>query len=128
MKQVESSKFLTDLSGVTINPDGLVELSSRIRVVAHCEMDLLMFPLDSQSCNIMITSYLYNMAVMKMFWGKDPVVIDEKRDGRESKIEGFMGFQLARSLTREDSYLYPLSGLRYQYMIATFVLKREPQY
>ncbi|XP_066928029.1 pH-sensitive chloride channel 2-like [Clytia hemisphaerica] len=128
MKEVENSKFLTDLSGVTINPDGLVELSSRIRVVAHCEMDLFMFPFDSQSCNIMITSYLYNTAVLSMYWSENPVVIDEKRDGRETKIEGFMGFQLTRSLTREDSYLYPLSGLRYQYMIATFVLKREPQY
>ena len=105
MKYVENSKFLKDLSGVTISPTGIVELSSRIRVVAHCEMDLLMFPFDAQSCNLMFTSYLYNTAVMEMFWGENPVVIDTKRDGRQTKIEGFMGFDLVRTMTRTDSYL-----------------------
>ncbi|XP_066928092.1 glycine receptor subunit beta-type 4-like [Clytia hemisphaerica] len=128
MKHTEKSSFLKDLSGVMIYPDGIVSLSSRIRVVAHCEMDLLMFPLDSQSCNLMIISYLYNTAVMKMFWAENPVVIDERRDGRETKLDTWMGFTLERTLTTEDSYVYPISNLEFQYMIATFVLKRQPQY
>ena len=128
MRHTEKSRFLTDLSGVMIYPDGVVTLSSRIRVVAHCEMDLLMFPLDSQSCNLMIISYLYNTAVMKMYWAENPVVIDERRDGRKSELDTWMGFTLEETKTTEDSYVYPISKLEFQYMIATFVLKREPQY
>eukprot|EP00111_Clytia_hemisphaerica_P009577 TCONS_00028072-protein len=128
MKHVESSTFLKDLSGVMIYPDGIVSLSSRIRVVAHCEMDLLMFPLDSQSCNLMIESYLYHTDVMKMYWAENPVVIDDRRDGRKTEIDTWNGFTLEEVKTTEDSYIYPINKLEFKNMIATFVLKREPQY
>ncbi|XP_066928031.1 gamma-aminobutyric acid receptor subunit rho-1-like [Clytia hemisphaerica] len=128
MKFVESSKFLKDLSGVMIYPDGVITLSSRLRVVAHCEMDLLMFPLDSQSCNLMIESYLYHTDVMKTYWAEDPIVVDKRRDGRKTEIDTWMGFTLEETKTAYNRYIYPLNGLEFHYMIATFVLKREPQY
>ena len=128
MKHVESSKFLKDLSGVMIYPDGVIALSSRLRVVAHCEMDLLLFPLDTQACNLMIESYLYHTEIMKMYWTENPIVVDKRRDGRKTEIDTWMGFTLEKTETTEDSYIYPMNGLEFQYMIATFVLKREPQY
>uniref|UniRef100_A0A7M5WX17 Neurotransmitter-gated ion-channel ligand-binding domain-containing protein n=2 Tax=Clytia hemisphaerica TaxID=252671 RepID=A0A7M5WX17_9CNID len=128
MKFSESSTFLTDLSGVIIYPDGFVTLSSRMRVVAHCEMDLLMFPLDSQSCNLMIVSFNYDTTVLRSLWGENPVAVDTMRDGRKSQIDTWMGLKLVETLTTEGSYVYQNSGLKFQYLIATFVLERQTQY
>ena len=103
MKHVESSQFLMDLSGVRIYSDGVVSLSSRIRVVAHCEMDLLMFPLDTQSCNLVMVSYIYNTEVMTMNWAKSPVLIDQRREGKPTQGDSWMGFSLERTQTTSDT-------------------------
>ena len=76
----------------------------------------------------MIESYLYHTEVMKMYWAENPVVIDDRRDGRKTEIDTWMGFTLEETITTEDSYIYPINKLEFKYMIATFVLKREPQY
>merc|ERR1719378_25325 len=39
-----------------------------------------------------------------------------------------MGFSLTNTITTSNSYIFPISGLEFQYLIATFVMKRQPQY
>uniref|UniRef100_A0A7M5WYB6 Uncharacterized protein n=2 Tax=Clytia hemisphaerica TaxID=252671 RepID=A0A7M5WYB6_9CNID len=128
MKYTESSKFLNDLSGVMIYPEGRVWLSSRMRVVSHCEMDLIVYPFDKQSCNLMMISYLYNTGVMSLHWSKDPVVIDKMRDGRDRKPDTWMGLSIVDTKTDQKKYVYPITKIEYEFMIATFVMKRKSQY
>ena len=105
----------------------MVSLSSRIRVVAHCEMDLLMFPLDTQSCNLVMVSYIYSTEVMTMNWAKSPVMIDQRREGKPQG-DSWKGFWLERTKTTTGSYIFGMNGFEFQFLIATFVMKRQAQY
>ncbi|XP_031553956.1 gamma-aminobutyric acid receptor subunit beta-2-like [Actinia tenebrosa] len=53
---------------LTITPDGGVHYNSRVTVKASCPMDLRMFPVDIQQCNINIESYGYSASEMVYQW------------------------------------------------------------
>ena len=44
---------------VRITPDGTVSYSQRLTLAATCPMNLVKFPLDSQTCKLVIGSFAY---------------------------------------------------------------------
>ena len=42
-----------------ITPDGTVSYSQRLTLAATCPMNLVKFPLDSQTCKLVIGSFAY---------------------------------------------------------------------
>ena len=48
-----------DARFVRITPDGAVSYSQRLTLSATCPMNLVKFPLDSQTCKLVIGSFAY---------------------------------------------------------------------
>ncbi|XP_015762468.1 PREDICTED: gamma-aminobutyric acid receptor subunit beta-2-like [Acropora digitifera] len=53
---------------VRISADGEIYFSTRISVVAHCDMDLHMYPMDTQTCELRIESYAHTMDDVDYKW------------------------------------------------------------
>ncbi len=44
------------------------QVNHRVRLVAPCDMDLTLFPMDVQKCKIVFESYSYNVAKVRLNW------------------------------------------------------------
>ncbi|XP_032240577.2 gamma-aminobutyric acid receptor subunit gamma-3 isoform X2 [Nematostella vectensis] len=53
---------------VMINPDGKIYFSARITLTCQCEMDLHLYPLDTQECPLRIESYAHTVADVDYRW------------------------------------------------------------
>ncbi|XP_052282816.1 glycine receptor subunit alpha-3-like [Dreissena polymorpha] len=60
-----------------IYPEGRVQYSIRITATLKCNMDLRKFPLDSQTCNVIMESYGYSTDNLVFLWNPVPVIRDE---------------------------------------------------
>lgn len=56
---------------MTIDPDGTVVSSSRIKVSLYCSMEFRKFPLDRQHCTFVIGSWIYNTSDVKLHWEEE---------------------------------------------------------
>ncbi|XP_075257622.1 glycine receptor subunit alpha-2-like isoform X2 [Convolutriloba macropyga] len=53
---------------VRLYPNGDVLLSSRVTVISKCPMDLSFFPMDLQTCSLLIESYGYTVNDVVLLW------------------------------------------------------------
>ncbi|XP_068708924.1 gamma-aminobutyric acid receptor subunit beta-2-like isoform X1 [Montipora foliosa] len=53
---------------VKISPDGEIYYSTRITLTAQCDMDLRLYPMDTQYCPLIIESYAYTTADVDYRW------------------------------------------------------------
>lgn len=53
---------------VKISPDGEIYYSTRITLTAQCDMDLHLYPMDTQYCPLIIESYAYTTADVDYRW------------------------------------------------------------
>ncbi|KXJ20097.1 gamma-aminobutyric acid receptor subunit beta-2 isoform X2 [Exaiptasia diaphana] len=53
---------------VMIWPDGKIYFSSRITITAQCDMDLRLYPMDTQHCPLIIESYAYTTNDLNYTW------------------------------------------------------------
>ncbi|XP_053398808.1 glycine receptor subunit alpha-2-like [Mercenaria mercenaria] len=61
-----------------IYPEGRVQYSIRISATLHCNMDLRKYPLDSQTCYVMMESYGYSTDILEFRWNPSPVSRDTR--------------------------------------------------
>ncbi|XP_063231516.1 pH-sensitive chloride channel 2-like [Bacillus rossius redtenbacheri] len=63
---------------VTVDPDGMVSLSSRMKMKLSCLMDLQKFPFDEQKCPLVLESWTYNSSELVLNWDLDtPVSVNK---------------------------------------------------
>ncbi|KAF6199858.1 hypothetical protein GE061_006156 [Apolygus lucorum] len=61
---------------VRVRQDGLLSSSMRLTLTASCKMYLKKFPLDSQTCPLLIGSYAYTLKDMVYKWDTGGVVLE----------------------------------------------------
>lgn len=104
-----------------IKPDGTIMYNARISVRASCPMDLRMFPMDIQECNLNIESYGYSTRDIKFEW--------EKSDSKISigtKVRTLPQYNLTGFKTTSKETVYVVGN--WSGLTATFVLERRTGY
>ncbi|KAL5278822.1 hypothetical protein ACFFRR_003444 [Megaselia abdita] len=74
----------------SISPDGTVIISTRIQATLYCWMNLKKFPFDSQHCNTVIESWMYNTTELVLHWEKNsPIAFDPEMHLTEYMMVSF---------------------------------------
>ena len=71
-------KMLSETVGTQISPNGHMFLSAGIKTSCSCNMNLQMYPMDSQTCTILFESYAYNGRKLNPVWHDQPLNYDKK--------------------------------------------------
>ncbi|CAG0885570.1 unnamed protein product [Darwinula stevensoni] len=92
---------------VRIFPEGKILYSIRVSLTLSCLMDLTLFPLDRQTCQIRIASYGWTTEDMVLLWKDgDPVQISKSLNLRRFNLEEFnTGYCNSKTNTGEYSCL-----------------------
>uniref|UniRef100_A0A0N5BNG5 Ligand-gated ion channel 50 n=1 Tax=Strongyloides papillosus TaxID=174720 RepID=A0A0N5BNG5_STREA len=100
-----------------IYPNGTVWLNSRLRVEAPCYLDLVLFPIDHNECELIIESYAYNTDKVRLKWRSwDPVFSYETK----TKLPDF---ELIKLKWSENSFYYAAG--KWDQLSVSFILKRK---
>uniref|UniRef100_A0A0N4Z154 Ligand-gated ion channel 50 n=1 Tax=Parastrongyloides trichosuri TaxID=131310 RepID=A0A0N4Z154_PARTI len=100
-----------------IYPNGTVWLNSRLRVEAPCYLDLVLFPIDHNECELIIESYAYNTDKVRLKWRSwDPVFSYETK----TKLPDF---ELIKLKWAENSFYYAAG--KWDQLSVSFILKRK---
>jgi len=103
-----------------ISKEGDIYFSARITLTAQCAMDLRLFPLDTQNCDLIIESYAYTV---------DDVIYNWKNRGK-SAIEVFASelaqFDMMDIVTSKKANTNSKGS--FDSLKATFTLKRRTTY
>lgn len=65
-------------SSLLISPDGLLFYSKGVKIVASCDMRLEDFPMDTQQCELILSSYGHTVKDVIYNWRRDEVVVEKK--------------------------------------------------
>ncbi|KAL7071184.1 hypothetical protein ACQ4LE_009283 [Meloidogyne hapla] len=69
-------------------PNGTVWLNYRVSIMGPCFLDLSLFPMDVQQCNLVFESYSYNSAEVNIVWRDwEPVSIPDPKAKRLPDFE-----------------------------------------
>ncbi|XP_066920352.1 gamma-aminobutyric acid receptor subunit rho-1-like [Clytia hemisphaerica] len=71
-------KVTTNNEKLDIYPNGTVFWGSRITVISKCKMDFRNYPMDIQSCSLVINSYAYLKEHLEYKWKQDKVSIQSE--------------------------------------------------
>ncbi|KAJ7356375.1 hypothetical protein OS493_025484 [Desmophyllum pertusum] len=122
-RNVKSSNYHSisrDNMRLRISKDGSIYFSARITLTAQCDMDLRLFPLDTQNCDLIIESYAYTV---------DDVIYNWKNRGSKS-IEVFAAelaqFDMMDVVTSKKASTNSKGS--FDSLKATFTLKRRTTY
>ncbi|KAJ9585824.1 hypothetical protein L9F63_020526 [Diploptera punctata] len=91
---------------LTVEPDGTVVSSTRMKATLYCLMNLQKFPFDQQQCPLVLESWTYNTSDMMLAWeGDSPVTVNKDLHLTEYKlVNTWSNFSVANySLTEEIS-------------------------
>ncbi|CAN0411813.1 unnamed protein product [Lampetra fluviatilis] len=110
----------TPNSMLRIHDNGDVLYSMRLTLTLSCPMDLRTFPMDTQSCPLLITSASYTERDMLLRWRLEQAVV--VADGLS-----IPHFELDRNITLEDCAETYRTGM-FPCLKATFTLSRQMGY
>lgn len=65
-------------SSLLVSPDGLLFYSKGVKIVASCDMRLEDFPMDTQQCELILSSYGHSVKDAIYNWRRDEVVVEKK--------------------------------------------------
>ncbi|KAK2159280.1 hypothetical protein LSH36_155g03008 [Paralvinella palmiformis] len=97
-------------------PNGTVIYSIRLTLTLSCPMELVSFPLDTQTCGIKIESYAYETHELQLVWRDPSVEIDD-----ELELPQFELVQIQNVTCQKQ---YKTTG-RFPCLKATFMLNRH---
>ena len=78
-------KVLTDTVSTQISSDGYIFVSAGLKATSSCNMNLKMYPMDSQTCSIFFESYAFNNKKLNLIWLEKPLEYDVK----STTVSGF---------------------------------------
>ncbi|XP_021374382.1 neuronal acetylcholine receptor subunit alpha-5-like [Mizuhopecten yessoensis] len=105
------SPILVDSKGsLTWRPSGIF--------ATYCDVDIQLYPFDTQICSISLTSLAYSMKEVNLVFNPNPV---DTEDLNENGEWIYNGYSTSRELVTRES-------LTYSVLIFNFVLKRRPLY
>ena len=84
-RNTDINRMLQDTAFTKIAFDGRIYLSAGIKASSTCNMNLRMFPMDSQICSIIFGSYSLSAEELDLVWHEKPIVYDDK----SMKVLGF---------------------------------------
>ncbi|KDR18837.1 glycine receptor subunit alpha-1-like isoform X1 [Zootermopsis nevadensis] len=101
---------------LTVEPDGTVVLSTRMKVTLFCLMNLQKFPFDEQQCPLVLESWTHNSSELILFWEPDsPVTVNKDLHLTEYRLVNmWSNFSVANySLTSDVSSTFGLHSRHY---------------
>eukprot|EP00794_Sanderia_malayensis_P019106 gene19106-21022_t len=75
-RETKRHKALTDNIKTRIGPNGAVYVSTRLTLECSCQMNLQLYPLDSQECAISLESYAFTGKEITFKWKDNSVVFN----------------------------------------------------
>lgn len=80
----------------------------RMKVRGPCEMDFSLFPHDLQTCHLVLESYAFNSAKVRLHWRQtDPIIYNDSNFAKNMKLPDFV-FQKYK--IQKNNFLY-VSGM-----------------
>ncbi|XP_011139596.1 gamma-aminobutyric acid receptor subunit beta-1 isoform X2 [Harpegnathos saltator] len=73
---------------ISINPQGMVMLNTRLEATMNCGLRLEKFPFDVQECPLVFESWTHNVNEMVLDWDEEPIVIASNLYLTEYKLVG----------------------------------------
>ncbi|XP_069700272.1 pH-sensitive chloride channel 2-like [Periplaneta americana] len=120
---------------LTLEPDGTVILSARMKVTLFCLMNLQKFPFDQQQCPLVLESWTHNTSELKLSWELDsPVTVNKDLHLTEYRLVNLRSnFSVSNSSLTQDisttfgvhSKYYGKFGGNYSALTVRFELARE---
>ncbi|XP_063718802.1 gamma-aminobutyric acid receptor subunit beta-like isoform X2 [Symsagittifera roscoffensis] len=71
--------ILSDSSVLVLYLNGDVFRSMRLQVKSRCKMDLTLFPMDVQVCDVCVESYQYHSLDVNISWGDEFVILEKDK-------------------------------------------------
>lgn len=107
-----------------LRSDGFLMYSMRLTIKARCPMHLRKFPLDSQSCPLLIGSYGYRTNDLVYEWDKvRPVVVEDNVELSQYELVNVTTEKLAKFVREADEYSVIRAEFHLRRNIGYFVLQ-----
>ncbi|XP_023701660.1 gamma-aminobutyric acid receptor subunit alpha-2 isoform X2 [Cryptotermes secundus] len=104
--------------------DGFLTYSMRLTIKASCPMHLRKFPLDSQSCPLLIGSYGYRTNDLVYEWDKvRPVVVEDNVELSQYKLVNITTEHVGKFVRETDEYSVIKAEFHLRRNIGYFVLQ-----
>ncbi|KXJ15718.1 gamma-aminobutyric acid receptor alpha-like [Exaiptasia diaphana] len=78
VKQANYHRVTRENMRVMINPDGKIYFSARITLTLQCDMDLRLYPMDTQHCPLRIESYAHTTADVDYRWKGEIEIVSKQ--------------------------------------------------
>ncbi|XP_054257122.1 pH-sensitive chloride channel 2 [Macrosteles quadrilineatus] len=118
---------------ISIQPDGTILHSTRMKVTLLCLMNLQKFPFDNQVCPLVLESWTYNTSQLELHWETDsPVMVNKDLQLTEyallrvspNKSEAQYSIDETDTSQGVLNYYGKFAG-NYSTLVVNFALKRE---
>ncbi|XP_013389605.1 glycine receptor subunit alpha-3-like [Lingula anatina] len=121
-KQARFHAITTPNHMIRINGDGQVFFSSRITLTAQCPMHLDKFPMDTQTCQLVLESFAYTTDIIQFHWSQE-----EKEEQKQINLSQFNLINTSHH-ERVKSYKSGDVQRNFTRLIMEFVLERDYKY
>ncbi|KAK9497233.1 hypothetical protein O3M35_004591 [Rhynocoris fuscipes] len=106
---------------ISIQPDGTVVYSFRLKMTLLCLMDLQKFPFDEQSCPLVFESWSYNTSQLTLNWEQDsPVSVNQELQLTE--------YTLVKSWTNKSTNVYSIKNNDQEHIVSLYSSKFSGNY
>ena len=117
-----SKFFLSNGKRLAIYPNGLISWFPTGHLTTQCELNLRLFPFDTQICDLRLETWMYTVKEMKIISSSQSAFSQVETDWFENSVWTIVGNS---TITGRQKWS---DGLCYSFIIYRMVLKRKPLY